>query len=69
MSRPTKKRTIRQAQSAYVLAEFRVWLEGMLCVVLPRTMGLAGREKMVREFDENIVISRYLETIQEILGK
>lgn len=34
-----------------------------------RKMGLAGREKMVREFDENIVIGRYLETIQEILGK
>ena len=32
-------------------------------------MGLAGREKMVREFDENIVIGRYLEAIQEILGK
>jgi glycosyltransferase involved in cell wall biosynthesis len=34
-----------------------------------RKMGLAGREKMTREFDENIVIGRYLETIQEILGK
>lgn len=34
-----------------------------------RIMGLAGREKMVREFDEKIVIGRYLETIQEILGK
>lgn len=32
-------------------------------------MGLAGREKMVREFDENIVIGRYLETIREILEK
>ena len=34
-----------------------------------RTMGQAGREKMIREFDENIVIGRYLETIQEILGR
>ena len=34
-----------------------------------RKMGLAGRKRMVREFDENIVIGRYLETIQEILGR
>jgi glycosyltransferase involved in cell wall biosynthesis len=32
-----------------------------------RQMGLAGREKMVREFDERIVISRYLKTVNEIV--
>jgi len=31
-------------------------------------MGRAGREKMIREFDESIVIRRYLEIIEEILG-
>ena len=30
-------------------------------------MGQASREKAEREFDENIVIQRYLETIGEIL--
>ena len=29
-------------------------------------MGKKGREKMVREFDEQIVISKYLETIEEV---
>jgi glycosyltransferase involved in cell wall biosynthesis len=31
-------------------------------------MGAAGREKMVREFDERIVIARYLEVIDGITG-
>lgn len=31
-------------------------------------MGAAGREKMVREFDERIVIARYLEVIEGIAG-
>jgi len=31
-------------------------------------MGAAGREKMVREFDERIVIARYLEVIDGIAG-
>ena len=30
-------------------------------------MGKAGREKMIREFDEKIVIDKYLESIKEIL--
>lgn len=30
-------------------------------------MGKAGREKMIREFDESIVINKYLETIKEII--
>ncbi|MBI4293880.1 MAG: glycosyltransferase family 4 protein [Betaproteobacteria bacterium] len=34
-----------------------------------KKMGFAGRKKMVLEFDEKIVIRRYLETIQENLGK
>jgi hypothetical protein len=29
-------------------------------------MGYAGREKMLREFDERIVISNYLEAIRKI---
>ncbi|NDV89043.1 glycosyltransferase [Aurantimonas aggregata] len=33
------------------------------------TMGRAGRAKMEREFDESIVVSRYLEAIQKILGR
>jgi len=32
------------------------------------TMGRRGRKKMEREFDEKIVIERYLETIEEICG-
>ena len=32
-------------------------------------MGLRGREKMVAEFDEQIVISKYLAAIEAILGK
>jgi glycosyltransferase involved in cell wall biosynthesis len=32
-------------------------------------MGLRGREKVEREFDEKIVISKYLEAIEAILGK
>ena len=41
---PDKKRTLRQAQSAPVLGEFRSWLEGMLRAVLPRspTAGAIG---------------------------
>ena len=31
-------------------------------------MGKAGREKIVREFDEKIVIDKYLKSIEEILG-
>ena len=34
-----------------------------------KAMGGRGREKMVREFDETIVIRRYLQSIQEILKK
>lgn len=30
-------------------------------------MGKAGREKMIKEFDESIVISKYLETIRQLL--
>ncbi|MGB9855706.1 MAG: glycosyltransferase family 4 protein [Caldisericum exile] len=32
-----------------------------------RAMGKAGREKMIREFDEKIVINKYLETINNVL--
>ena len=32
-----------------------------------KTMGEAGREKMVEEFSEEIVINKYLESISEIL--
>lgn len=31
-----------------------------------KTMGEAGREKMINEFDEEIVINKYLKTIQEV---
>lgn len=34
-----------------------------------QAMGLAGRAKMVAEFDEQIVINKYLEAIEEILTK
>ena len=33
-----------------------------------KTMGQAGREKIVKEFDEKIVINKYLESIKEILN-
>ena len=33
-----------------------------------KAMGKAGREKMIKQFDENIVINRYLETIDKILN-
>jgi hypothetical protein len=29
-------------------------------------MGLKGREKMCNEFDESIVLGRYLETVKEL---
>jgi hypothetical protein len=29
-------------------------------------MGLAGRKKMEREFDQNIVINKYLEIVKDI---
>jgi hypothetical protein len=29
-------------------------------------MGWRGREKMIREYDENIVIEKYLQAIREI---
>ena len=32
-----------------------------------QTMGKEGREKIVKEFDEKIVINKYLESIKEIL--
>jgi glycosyltransferase involved in cell wall biosynthesis len=32
-----------------------------------KVMGKAGREKIVKEFDEKIVINKYLESIKEIL--
>jgi hypothetical protein len=31
-----------------------------------QTMGLRGRAKMIREFDERIVLKKYLEVIREI---
>lgn len=31
-------------------------------------MGQKGREKIIKEFDERIVINKYLETIDKILG-
>jgi len=34
-----------------------------------REMGLRGREKMEREFDEQIVIRKYLDTIAEIISR
>ena len=33
-----------------------------------REMGINGRAKMLREFDRNIVVERYLDTIREIIG-
>lgn len=32
-----------------------------------KIMGEAGREKIVREFDEKIVITKYLDSIKDIL--
>ena len=32
-----------------------------------KLMGEAGRNKMIKEFDERIVIDKYLKTIREIL--
>ena len=34
-----------------------------------KKMGEAGRKKVINEFDENIVINKYLETIKEVLEK
>ncbi len=34
-----------------------------------KTMGLRGREKVEREFDENIVINKYLTAIKAVLAK
>jgi glycosyltransferase involved in cell wall biosynthesis len=34
-----------------------------------RRMGQAGREKMIREFDERIVINKYLQVVEEIVKK
>ena len=34
-----------------------------------KKMGRLGREKMLKEFDESIVISRYMLTINNILAK
>ncbi len=34
-----------------------------------KTMGLKGREKVAREFDRNIVVNRYLETVAELTDK
>ena len=34
-----------------------------------KTMGLKGREKVAREFDRNIVVNRYLETVAELIDK
>ena len=33
-----------------------------------RLMGEKGREKMIREFDERIVIEKYLEVIEDLIG-
>lgn len=33
-----------------------------------RQMGNAGRERVVREFDEGIVVGRYMEVVKDILG-
>ena len=32
-----------------------------------KSMGKAGRKKIVKEFDEKIVIDKYLDSIKEIL--
>ena len=32
-------------------------------------MGLKGREKVQREFDRNIVVGRYLDTVAELTGR
>jgi glycosyltransferase involved in cell wall biosynthesis len=32
-----------------------------------KTMGQKGREKVIKEFDEKIVIEKYLKTIKEVL--
>jgi hypothetical protein len=32
-----------------------------------KNMGWRGREKMVREFDENIVIQKYMEAIWQVI--
>jgi glycosyltransferase involved in cell wall biosynthesis len=34
-----------------------------------RKMGLRGRAKMIREFDERIVLGKYLEVIREIQSR
>jgi len=34
-----------------------------------RAIGAAARERVVREFDERIVIARYLEVVREVLGE
>ena len=34
-----------------------------------KQMGLAGREKVEREFDRNIVVNRYLETVKELIQR
>ena len=34
-----------------------------------KNMGLRGREKVAREFDRNIVVNRYLETVAELTDK
>ncbi len=34
-----------------------------------REMGLKGREKVAREFDRNIVVERYIDTVATLIGK
>lgn len=38
-----------------------------LSVIQRETMGKTGRKKMIKEFDESIVINKYLKTIKEII--
>ena len=55
-----------EVKNAYDLA---VKMEMMLNLTNEqrKSMGNAGREKVVRYFDENIVINKYLEAIKGIL--
>ena len=55
---------VREKDSADLIEKVESFMK--LSYEEKKQMGLAGREKVEREFDRNIVVNRYLETVREL---
>ena len=55
---------VRQQDSADLIEKIEKFLS--LSHEERRNMGLAGREKVVREFDRQIVVDKYMEEVEKL---